>query len=403
METYPRQKLGELITNYGRTLCDEPKRLKGLLRDVCPQNTREVNVLLTALEQRIPKDLLSSKVPYELTAHRLIKRLYDDEGMAEEFARWAVDTWALALGVIQTVPDYPQPVAKGSNSPQSSQGTVSPPPAQGGGRGVVGQPFEFESITVNSGGKIIRKERKQARQFTEDLGNGVVLEMVYIPGGTFLMGAPMGEKDSRDDEKPQHSVTIQPFCMGKYPVTQAQWQAMMGNNPAHFKGDHRPVEAVSWEEAVEFCKKLSQHTGKTYQLPSESQWEYACRVGTTTPFHFGETLTTDLANYNGGFGWFTSKYRGETTPVGIFPPNAFGLHDIHGNVWEWCEDVWHENYVGAPTDGSAWVSGGEQGRRVLRGGSWRYNPNWVRSASRNRNNLTARFDSLGVRAIGFVR
>jgi formylglycine-generating enzyme required for sulfatase activity len=219
--------------------------------------------------------------------------------------------------------------------------------------------FEFETVTVNANGKITHRERKQARYQTEDLGKGVILEMVYIPGGTFMMGS-----SEYSSEKPQHKVTIQPFYMSKYPVTQAQWEAVMGNNPSWFKGENRPVENVSWHEAVAFCQRLSEMTGKRYGLPSEAQWEYGCRAGTTTPFCFGETITTDLANYN----------RGETTDVGSFPPNAFGLYDMHGNVWEWCADPWHENYEGAPSDGRVWEKGlfaklfGEN-RLSLRGGS----------------------------------
>jgi formylglycine-generating enzyme required for sulfatase activity len=163
------------------------------------------------------------------------------------------------------------------------------------------------------------------------------------------------------DEGPQHRVTIQSFWMGKYPITQRQWQAVMGENPSYFKGDNRPVENVSWEDVVAFCQRLSEKTGKTYRLPSEAEWEYACRAGTTTPFYFGETITTDLVNYHGEYPYAAAPegvYREETTEVGIFPPNAFGLYDMHGNVWEWCADPWHDNYNGAPTDGSVWQEGG---------------------------------------------
>jgi formylglycine-generating enzyme required for sulfatase activity len=140
------------------------------------------------------------------------------------------------------------------------------------------------------------------------------------------------------------------------------------------------------EEAVEFCARLSKKTGKSYRLPSESQWEYACRAGTTTPFHFGETITLGLANYDSRYTYGiqpTTKYRQQTTEVGSFPPNAFGLYDMHGNVLEWCADVWHDNYNGAPADGSAWESGEDNSLRVLRGGSWNYIPQTCRSASRS--------------------
>ncbi|MDE5112439.1 MAG: formylglycine-generating enzyme family protein, partial [Trichodesmium sp. St7_bin2_1] len=140
-----------------------------------------------------------------------------------------------------------------------------------------------------------------------------------------------------------------------------------------------------WYNATKFCQKLSQITGKKYSLPSESQWEYACRARTTTPFYFGETITSELVNYRGSSTYADApkgEYRGKTTNVGIFPPNAFGLYDMHGNVWEWCADEWHDNYDGAPTDGSVWLDGYKD-RAPLRGGSWDFFPNDCRSAFRN--------------------
>ncbi|MEM6404677.1 MAG: SUMF1/EgtB/PvdO family nonheme iron enzyme, partial [Cyanobacteria bacterium P01_D01_bin.116] len=261
--------------------------------------------------------------------------------------------------------------------------------------------FEFEyaqigKIEVNKGflgvgRKVhidIKDYPKEAEGFTEDLGNGVTLEMVLIPSGSFMMGAPEDEKESRDSERPQHKVNIQPFFMGKYQVTQEQYQAIMGKNPSRFQGKKQPVEKVSWNNAVEFCTKLSELTGKEYRLPSEAEWEYACRAGTTTPFHFGETITTDLANYNGDYIYGAApkgKYRQETTDVGTFRANSFGLYDMHGNVWEWCLDDWHNSYDGAPTDGSVWVNHHNENDnpfRVLRGGSWANYPDNCRSASR---------------------
>ncbi|MFZ4641188.1 MAG: formylglycine-generating enzyme family protein, partial [Nodosilinea sp.] len=211
------------------------------------------------------------------------------------------------------------------------------------------------------------------------------LDMVLIPGGSFMMGSLDSEAGRSGDEGPRHQVTLPEFWMGKYPVTQAQWRATMGNNPASFKGDNRPVEQVSWNEAMEFCDRLSQKLGQPYTLPSEAQWEYACRAGTTTSFYFGETITTDLANYDGNHTYGAGPkgiYREETTDVGRFPPNGFGLYDMHGNVWEWCLDHWHPSYEGAPDDGSVWVTGGNSDVRVLRGGSWFYDPRDCRCAYR---------------------
>jgi formylglycine-generating enzyme required for sulfatase activity len=211
------------------------------------------------------------------------------------------------------------------------------------------------------------------------------------------MGSPVGEGD--DDEKPQHSVTVQPFLMGKYPVTQAQWQAVatfpkvdldLAPDPSRSKGKNRPVERVSWHQAVEFCQRLSRHTVRDYRLPSEAEWEYACRAGTSTPYHFGQQLISKVANFSGS----------KTTEVGSFGvANGFGLYDMHGNVWEWCKDTWHENYRGTPTDGSAWVKGGDQRLRVLRGGSWNFNHGNCRSANRVRDIPVFTFDNIGFRVV----
>ena len=233
----------------------------------------------------------------------------------------------------------------------------------------------------------------------ENLGKGVVLEMVAIPGGKFLMGSPEGV--GYDRERPQHQVTIQPFYMGKYPVTQAQWERVadlpkvkidLRSKPSHFKGANLPVENVSWHDAQEFCARLSKATGKLYRLPSEAEWEYACRGNTTTPYYFGDTITTDLVNHR-------NKY-GQTTEVGKFPPNAFGLYDMHGNVWEWCEDGWHENYINAPiwpNSSIAWMS--NNNNRVLRGGQWYLNPSYCRSASRSYNSGDRRNKDNGFRLV----
>ena len=249
----------------------------------------------------------------------------------------------------------------------------------------------------------IERQKRTTKYYSEDLGNGIKLDMVLIPEGNFLMGAPETELDSQNSERPQHQVTVPTFFMGRYPVTQEQWRIVaalpqvdreLKPDPSYFKGDKRPVERVSWYDSVEFCQRLFKHTGREYRLPSEAEWEYACRAGTTTPFHFGETITTDLANYQGtdnkDRGWSGSygdgpkgEYREETTPVGTFPPNNFGLWDMHGNVWEWCEDYWHGNYQNAPTDGSSWLTDNTRSLHVFHGGSWFFSPWFCRSAARS--------------------
>ena len=240
--------------------------------------------------------------------------------------------------------------------------------------------FEFETVTVNHRGKIIEQETRQAKYYREDLGKGIFLDMVAIAGGTFLMGY---------QEKLQHSVSLPPFYMGKFQITQAQWfrvasfppiHRFLNPDPSSFKGENRPVESVSWLECQEFCARLCQYTGKSYRLPSEAEWEYACRAGTVTPFHCGETLTAELANYDASYSYGEAP-KGQclykTLPVGSFPANGWGLYDMHGNLWEWCEDRWQDNdldnSLDCPTEGSD---------RAMRGGSWMIYPWGCRSAHR---------------------
>ncbi len=240
--------------------------------------------------------------------------------------------------------------------------------------------------------------------YDEALAEGVLpLRMMQIPAGTFLMGSPEDELGRREDEGPQHQVTLSQFFMGKYPITQAQWRAVAAlpqvdrqikAEPSQSKGDLRPVECVSWYDAVKFCDRLTILTNRQYRLPTEAEWEYACRAGTTTPFHFGETITTELANYrgtdderyklSGSYGdGPKGEYRAETTPVNQFEgANVFGLCDMHGNVWELCQDHWHDSYAGAPTDGSTWIKGGDSKYRIRRGGAWNGYPGHCRSAYR---------------------
>lgn len=240
--------------------------------------------------------------------------------------------------------------------------------------------FDFEFVTVNAQGQIINRQKGQARYLTENLGKGVKLDMVFISSGHFFMGSPDATQQY-ENQQPYHKVIIQPFFLGKHQVTQAQWKAVvalpeidlkLNAEPSFFKGDNRPVESISWYEANEFCQRLSKYTEHKYRLPSEAEWEYACRAKTVTPFHFGETLTMELANYLDSQVYKISekgKYIGKTTTVMTFLPNSFGLYDMHGNIREWCFDQWHDNYHGAPSNGCAWVISSNHSHKVLRGGS----------------------------------
>lgn len=257
----------------------------------------------------------------------------------------------------------------------------------------------------------IQHSQRTAQYFTEALGNGITLEMISIAGGTFVMGSSETEQKRFNNEGPQHQVTIAPFYMGKFEVTPAQWQAVaalakvkndLKPNLSRFKGENQPVENVAWDDAVEFCERLSRKTGRTYRLPSEAEWEYACRAGTTTPFYFGETITPELANYDGNYTYGSGpkgKYRQQTTEVGRFPPNAFGLYDMHGNVWEWCADPYHDNYKGAPSDGRAWKTGINNSLQILRGGSWSSYPRFCRCAYRFGIQPDFRGDFIGFRVV----
>jgi len=230
-----------------------------------------------------------------------------------------------------------------------------------------------------------------------DLGGGIQLAMVLIPAGEFVIGSPSDEAERSDDED-QKQVTIErPFWMAKHQVMQEQWEAVTGSNPSRFKSRQNPVENVSWNDVQEFLQKLNGRVrGTDFVLPTEAQWEFACRAGTATPFHFGATISTDQANYDGNYTYGRGRkgvYRKKTTAVGSFPPNAWGLHDMHGNVWEWCASPYAEEH-----DGSEQKGADAPGRlRVLRGGSWLFDPRLCRSALRIRRDPSSGDDGFGFR------
>jgi formylglycine-generating enzyme required for sulfatase activity len=282
--------------------------------------------------------------------------------------------------------------------------------------------ISFDAASVDERGMRNPPEKYAAPIFTEALGLGAGLDMVSIPAGSFTMVSPADEPERRPTEGPQHHVTLAPFFIGASPVSQAQWAAVISAHPdrihleldpspSFFKGIDLPVESIDWNQAEEFCLRLAAITGQPYRLPSEAEWEYACRAGTTTSFNVGPTITAELANYcgtggavcgdNGGKSVASDVYndvqyssgaygqgpvgvfRGTTTRPGTFPPNRFGLYDMHGNVWEYCLDKWADNYADAPLDGTPYTSGPRDSQRVLRGGSWSHNPAICRSAYRD--------------------
>jgi formylglycine-generating enzyme required for sulfatase activity len=211
--------------------------------------------------------------------------------------------------------------------------------------------------------------------------------MIILPAGEYWMGSPDSDRDALNTEKPRHLVNIPSFAIGKYPITQEQYEAVMGENPSRFKNKPKnPVECVTQQKAREFCQKLSERTGKKYRLPSEAEWEYACRAGSETKYYFG-----DDASKLGEYAWYMDNSNSQTHPVGQKKPNKWGLYDMHGNVWERCEDEWHGNYEGAPKYGKVWNDNCSQNSTfIIRGGDWLNLPRYCRSSAR----LSLDYDNL---------
>lgn len=300
--------------------------------------------------------------------------------------------------------------------------------------------YGFEVMTADDRGRMMGKRVETARYFQAELPGGMTLDLVQIPGGGFMMGtletdaavmkqgpSRAVEKEKKKDlgydivesyirrfnwESPRHMVTVPGFYMSKFEITQAQWRAVASlprvntdllSDPSSFKGSNLPVETITWEEANEFCERLTRATGRRFRLPTEAEWEYAARAGTNTPFNFGDSIKTEWANYQGKFPYNNSpkgEFREATVPVGTLgPPNAFGLYDMHGNVWEWCSDVFNENYEGAPADGKSWETGKIPYLKIIRGGGWDSFGGECRSNARNRMTATIRLNSIGLRVV----
>lgn len=322
---------------------------------------------------------------------------------------WLSATFAMLLAIsfaASVAIDGSNVLAQSRRKPTRSSGQAKSRPSEPQLRS-----YGFDTVTVDSKGKIIDRRKGQARYYVEDI-NGVGLAMVEIPAGSFTMGSSEDK-----NEKPIHRVNVSLFYLGKYEVTQAQWHAAaklakvnrdFDSGRSFFKGDDLPVQAVSWEDAMEFCARLSKATGRVYRLPTEAEWEYGCRAGSTKAFAFGDSVTPELVNYDGSFPYASAPKglnRGETTPVGsLGAANEFGLYDMHGNVLEWCLDYWHDSYDGAPTDGSAWQTGGDnRQRRVMRGGSFAGLAPYAsqcRSAARYHYPQDAKSDDSGFRLVG---
>jgi formylglycine-generating enzyme required for sulfatase activity len=351
----PRTQLRTMLVQYGQSVCQDAKRCEALLRDFCPEYKCELNLLIAALKEGIPQQLLkpSPHISIEFTIKRLAQTLHDNLGIAESFAFWAVESWALALNVLT------QPIAQ-------TQHQHSPPPKQTPTPQII--PPQTESLST------------QWRNPITDI------EVVKIPKGSFMMGSPYNEPDRCSNEK-LHRVNItHDFYLSKTLITQAQWQAVMGDNPSRFKGNNLPVECVSWLDVQRFIAQLNHKTGQQYRLPTEAEWEYACRAGTSTPFYTGHVLTAKEANFN--------RTVGQTSVVGSYPPNPWGLYDMAGNVWEWIASLYDANYKFSE---QLLSNNDTSSRRVLRGGSWNNKPYNLRSASRGNNTPDLRNYDIGFR------
>ena len=351
-----RDALVRIVRDYGRLLGEDARRCEALLKDFCPNARAEVHLLVIAARAAVPKQLLSSSAgsSRELLAARLARSLEEDYAVTAEAARWAVECWAQALGIAVSVVRPKAPVAV------VTQPAAAPDAASSGQR--------FRDCEACP-------------------------EMVVIPSGTFLMGSPDDETERGMGEGPQHRVRVTSFAIGRTAVAFAEYDRFAKASNRELPSDmgwgrgERPVINVSWADANAYAQWLSAQTGQRYRLPSEAEWECAARAGTTGPFSFDGEISPAKANYDSNYSYGGSRkdsagFRQHTVPVGSLPANPWGLHEVHGNVWEWVEDCWHDNYGGAPSDGSAWTIGGDCGRRVLRGGSWIGDPGWLRSAYR---------------------
>lgn len=403
MHELPRQTLRDLVRTHRLSIIEEPVRCKGMLKDLCGEYRREISGILIALEEDVPTQLLHPPVSVEMLRTQLSQKLQDDRGLAADVAIWSVDTWAFALDLITQT--QLRPVSLPIASPNLSTHPEDLPISRLNPSQLL--PLSFTVLTLDDRGQTISRQNHQNHCFIEEIGTGVQLEMMFVPRGIFWMGSPENEPHHTPLEDPQHQVVVSSFWMGRYPITQAQYLAITGSNPSSFKDppvSNLPVENITWLEAKHFCNQLSQMTGRHYRLPSEAEWEYACRAGTTTPFHFGETITPDVANYNGKSIYNSGpqgQYLKKTVPVGslAYSVNSFGLFDLHGNVAEWCEDVWHDNYQGTPIDSRAWIVSGNSQDKVVRGGSWHQGSWHCRSAARGSKRFNQRSSTIGFRVV----
>lgn len=414
LNEYPRQQLQKLITQFGHAVCDDPKRCEAILRDLCPEYRRETNLLVAALKEKAVADLLKSSaaIPSSLQINQLAQRLHDNLGIAEHFALWAIESWALALGLLHPTKTSSCKDLTGFKN-LSGLNTALAPKTSLTTAQLQPQAAPISKFT-NTLAKLFNYPLKNASAstpmiypaifFHDKFRNGKpAIKMVRITGGRFLMGSPEDEIGRYTIER-EHEIYIPDFILGQYAVSFAEYdvfvKATSGRKPSDngWGRGSRPVINVSWKDALSYAAWLSEQTGFLYRLPTEAEWEYACRAGTTTPFATGEFISTEQANFNGSLDYGTEaqegQHRKQTVEVGSFAANQFGLYDMHGNVWEWTASCYSENYNGAETQ---CFDVNTDTYRMLRGGSWVNTKRSIRSASRIRRDANDRADFIGFR------
>jgi eukaryotic-like serine/threonine-protein kinase len=249
-----------------------------------------------------------------------------------------------------------------------------------------------KNITIIKTGKVAHRPDS----YNQWLSQRIALKMQHVPVGRYWMGSPADDSVSESSEKPQHFVITKPFYLSSNPITQLQYKTLICTNPSYYQSYTHPVETVSYFDAAEFCRILSEQVERKYRLPTEAEWEYACRANTTSRFSFGDTANPERCCYR-------SSKTGEITrapdSIESYPANQFGLYDMHGNVWEWCQDRWHNDYKNAPHDGSAWMCDDDLSSRVIRGGSWQDYDRSCRSASRDHLDQTVKLANVGFRVV----
>ncbi len=355
-----RVNLKDLVTTYGTELCTDIRKTEGLLRDKCGNHKREISVLISAMKNRVPEEILGFKGDTidQLKFSRLVNKLQDNEGTAEEYARWAVESWVVALGkkTEAETNHTAKPTTgelKGEEEPKSGASNTYPK----------------EKISRPPVGTTVMYTNPETG-----------MEFVYVEGGCYEMGDTFG--DGRDNEKPVHEVCVDGFYIGKYQVTQGQWEDVMGYNPSRFKkmfkrGRNYPVENVKWNDIQTFIKILNRRTGKIYRLPTEAEWEYAARSGGKKEKWAGTSKESELSTY----AWYTKNAGSKTHPVGKKKPNGLEIYDMSGNVSEWCQDTYNEKAYQKHCRNNPINT--ESDHHVVRGGCWNYFPRDVTASFRD--------------------